>query len=99
MCIKKNEVLPAVPKVVGKLEEVIQKGKLKLSATEEGQEGTNKLIASKKLLRHKFLSLCDAEGIGLTDNVEYHKTDVISPSRKLGKKERKVHMRKGIHKS
>ena len=47
---KNNEVLQTVPKVVGKLKQVIQTKEQKLSLIEGGKEGKNKLIASNQFL-------------------------------------------------
>ena len=44
-------------------------------------------IASIKFLESKILSLCDAERIGLTGNVEYFEIAARNTTRKLGKKE------------
>ena len=52
---KNNELAQAMPTVVGKRNVVIQKEKLKLFSTAGG-----------KVLESNILSLCDAEGIGLT---------------------------------
>ena len=65
-----QEVLRAVPEVVGKLRDEIRKTKLKLSLTEDGKEGKSKIIASNNNLELKPLELCNDEGIGMSDSVD-----------------------------
>ena len=51
-------------KFVGKLKEIIQKEKAKLSLAEAGKEGKSKVHPVKQVSRIKNMSLFDEEGIG-----------------------------------
>ena len=68
---KNQEVVQAVPKVLSKCRSVIQEAKLKLSLTEGGKEGKNRLLASTMFLESRIFGTCKHTGIGVTDSVEY----------------------------
>ena len=84
-----QEVLQAAPKVVSKLQSVIQEAKLELSLMDGSKEGNSKLLASNNFLESSILGPCEDEGIGVGDSVEYFRIDVRNQTQKLGKREKK----------
>ena len=76
----------AKKKVMKKLKEEVETKGLKLSVTEKGKEGKNKMIASCGFLE-KELSQFSQEGVTLADGVETLGVDLRTRVKRLGAKE------------
>ena len=74
-------------KVMKKLkEEVVKKG-LKLSLTDNGEEGKSKMIASCGFLENELRQFSSEEGVTLADRVETLGVDLRTRVKRLGAKE------------
>ena len=81
----RKEVAEMAKKVIMKLKEEVEKKKgLKLSVTESGKEGKNKMIASCGFLEDELRQCSKAEGVTLAHSVETVGVDLRTRAKKLG---------------
>ena len=87
---RKNKVVAEMAKKLMKIlkEEVERKG-LKLSVTEDGKEGTSKMIASCGFLEDELRQFSgEEEGVTIADSVDSLGVDLRTRVKKLGAKEK-----------
>ena len=83
-----REVAEAAKKVMKKLKEELEKNGLKLSVTERGKEGKNKMIASCGFLENEVSQFSKEEGVSLADSVETLGVDLRIRVKRLGAKKK-----------
>ena len=76
-------------KVMKKRREEVEKNGLKLSVTENGEEGKSKMIASCGFLENELRQFSEEEGVTLADSVETLGVDLRTRIKKLGAKEKR----------
>ena len=83
---KKNVVAEMAKKVMKKLKEEVERKGLKLAVTEDGKEGTSKMIASCGFLENELRQF-RREGVTMADSVDTLSVDLRTRVNKLGAKD------------